>query len=158
MNASPENARRIVVGADGSPGGEEAISWAITEAAARGARVEVLLVLPREELLPGTSFALQPHGRVPVRDGYSVKEAAERTRAKLGADVPVEASVRQGNPTSELLAAAHGADLLVLGSPSRKGLERLVFGSVATACIKHATCPIVLVTPDAVHRFSPSAS
>ncbi|OXM45402.1 universal stress protein [Amycolatopsis alba] len=158
MNASPENARRIVVGADGSPGSEEAISWAVTEAAARGDRVEVLLVLPREELLPGTSFALQPHGRVPVRNGYSVKDAAERIRAKLDAEVTVETSVRQGNPTSELLAAAHGADLLVLGSPSRKQWERLVFGSVATACVKHATCPVALVTPEAVHRFSPSAS
>lgn len=158
MNTTPENIRRIVVGADGSPGGDEAIRWAISEAASRGDRVEVLLVLPREELLPGTSFALQPHGRVPVRNGYSLSDTVARIRAELHTEVPVKTSVRRGNPTSELLAAAHGADLLVVGGPAKNGLSRLVFGSVSTACVRHATCPTVVVTPDAVHRFSPTPS
>ncbi|WP_410582561.1 universal stress protein [Amycolatopsis sp. lyj-108] len=67
------------------------------------------------------------------------------------------ASVRAGEPASELLATAHGAELLVLGSPSAGPLGRLVFGSVAATCVRHATCPTVLVTPRAAHRFSPSA-
>ncbi|WP_037310011.1 universal stress protein [Amycolatopsis orientalis] len=158
MNQNPVNARRILVGADGSADGDEAIRWALTEAAAVGDFVEVLLVLPREELLPGTSFALQPHGRVPVRTDYSLDEAVARIQAELHSDVRVKTSLRQGNPVSELLAAAQAADLLVLGSRHRNGLERVVFGSVATACVRHATCPVVVVTPHATHRFSPTAS
>ncbi len=76
---------------------------------------------------------------------------------QLAADIVIEASVRTGDPASELLAAAHGADLLVLGSPPEGPLGQLAFGSVAAACVRHATCPTVLVSPRAAHRFSPSS-
>lgn len=149
---------RIVVGTDGTEHGNEAVRWAITEGRARGARVEVVLVRPKDVLLPGTPLALQPHGRIPIQDGYPLTDEVAKIRKELGPDVVVETSVRTGDPASELLAAAHGADLLVLGSPAEGRLARLVFGSVATACIRHTTCPTVLVTPQAAHRFSPSAS
>ncbi|OKK01368.1 universal stress protein [Amycolatopsis sp. CB00013] len=158
MNSSPDNTRHLLVGADGSAVSEHAIRWAITEAAAAGDEVEVLMVLPREEMLPGTSFALQPHGRVPVRQNYSLDEAVARIHAELQVDVEVKTSLRQGNPTSELLAAAREADLLVLGTGTKSAVGRLVFGSVAMACVRHATCPVVLVSTQTVHRFSPTAS
>ncbi|QXV56447.1 universal stress protein [Amycolatopsis sp. TNS106] len=158
MNTNPGNTRHLLVGADGSAESEEAIRWAIAEAAAVGDDVEVLMVLPREELLPGTSFALQPHGRVPVRKNYSLDDAVARIQSELHTDVEVKTSLRQGNPTSELLAAAHEADLLVLGTGTKSAVGRLVFGSVSTACVRHAMCPIVLVSPQAIHRFSPAAS
>ncbi|MFI7117386.1 universal stress protein [Amycolatopsis sp. NPDC049868] len=158
MNSNPGNTRHLLVGADGSAESEHAIRWAITEAAVTGDDVEVLMVLPREELLPGTSFALQPHGRVPVRKNYSLEDAVARIQDELAAGVEVKTSLRQGNPTSELLAAASGADMLVLGTGTKSAAGRLVFGSVAMACVRHATCPVVLVSTQAVHRFSPTAS
>jgi len=158
MNTNPDNARHLLVGADGSAESEKAIRWAIIEAAAAGDEVEVLMVLPREELLPGTSFALQPHGRVPVREDYSLDDAVARIQGELHTDVEVKTSLRQGNPTSELLAAAREADLLVLGTGTKSAVGRLVFGSVSTACVRHSTCPVVLVSARAVHRFSPTAS
>lgn len=158
MNSNPDNTRHLLVGADGSAESEEAIRWAITEAAVVGDKVEVLMVLPREELLPGTSFALQPHGRVPVRRNYSLDDTVARIKGDLHAEVEVKTSLRQGNPTSELLAAARDADMLVLGTGAKSAVGRLIFGSVSTACVRHATCPVVLVSAQAVHRFSPTAS
>ncbi|AGM07213.1 universal stress protein [Amycolatopsis keratiniphila] len=158
MNTNPDTTRHLLVGADGSAESEEAIRWAITEATAVGDKVEILMVLPREELLPGTSFALQPHGRVPVRKHYSLDEAVARIQRELHADIDVTTMLRQGNPTSELLAAARDADMLVLGTGTKSAVGRLVFGSVSTACVRHATCPVVLVSTQAVHRFSPTAS
>ncbi|MFJ8916442.1 universal stress protein [Amycolatopsis sp. NPDC102389] len=158
MNTKPDNTRHLLVGADGSAESEEAIRWAIAEAAAVGDKVEVLMVLPREELLPGTSFALQPHGRVPVRKNYSLDDAVARIQSGLRTGVEVKTSLRHGNPTSELLAAACDADLLVLGTGAKSAVGRLFFGSVSTACVRHATCPVVLVSTQAVHRFSPTPS
>jgi nucleotide-binding universal stress UspA family protein len=37
------------------------------------------------------------------------------------------------------------ADMLVVGSHGRSGLSRLMLGSVAMACVNHASCPVVVV-------------
>ncbi|AUI60280.1 universal stress protein [Amycolatopsis sp. BJA-103] len=152
MNRRPGMERRIIVGTDGSDHGSEAIRWAITETRARGARLEILLVRPRGNLL-----APPPPGRHPSRNGRPMTGEVAKICEQLAADIVIEASVRTGDPASELLAAAHGADLLVLGAHSEGPFGRPVFGRVSAACVRHATCPIVLVTMKAAHRFSPSA-
>ncbi|GAB3744037.1 universal stress protein [Amycolatopsis oliviviridis] len=154
MNQRTGAGRRIVVGTDGTEHGEQAVRWAIIEGRARCVRVEVVLVRPKDFLLPGSSLALQPHGRILIRHGYPLAAEVARIREELAAEVDVTCQIRTGDPASELLSAADGAELLVLGSPTGR---RLAFGSVATACVRHATCPTVLVTPRAAHQFSPSA-
>jgi nucleotide-binding universal stress UspA family protein len=47
------------------------------------------------------------------------------------------------------LAAAHDADLIVIGTPSRARRGRSAFGPTATAILHRATCRVMLVTrPD----------
>jgi nucleotide-binding universal stress UspA family protein len=50
-----------------------------------------------------------------------------------------------GDAATELLEAAHDADLLVLGNHRRGGLASALTGSVAQRCAHHATCALVLV-------------
>ena len=38
-----------------------------------------------------------------------------------------------------------GADLVVMGTHGRRGLRRMVIGSVAERFVRHATCPVLLV-------------
>lgn len=64
-----------------------------------------------------------------------------RVRARLTLGV-VEEEVSR-------LAREEGFDLIILGSHSRKGLDRLVQSSVAAALIRMASCP-VLVLPHMV--------
>ena len=40
-----------------------------------------------------------------------------------------------------------GIDLLVMGTHGRKGLDRIVFGSVAERVIKTASVPVLVVNP-----------
>jgi len=49
----------------------------------------------------------------------------------------------------EALARSHHADLVVLGTHSRKGLERLLFGSEAECVLRSLTCPVLTVGPRA---------
>ncbi|MDP3169424.1 MAG: universal stress protein, partial [Polaromonas sp.] len=42
-------------------------------------------------------------------------------------------------------AGSVGADLIVMGSHGRRGLEKLVLGSVAAQVLAHAHLPILIV-------------
>ena len=55
---------------------------------------------------------------------------------------------RSGLPAEELLAAAEGADLLVVGARGAGEYKRLLLGSVSTHVIHHAHCPVVVIPAD----------
>jgi len=46
------------------------------------------------------------------------------------------------------LAAEEHADMIVMGTQGRAGLERLLLGSVAERVIRQAPCPVLTVRPD----------
>jgi nucleotide-binding universal stress UspA family protein len=52
-----------------------------------------------------------------------------------------------GNPVVEILKAAKAwpADLIVVGSHGRSGLDRVLLGSVAEAVVRQAPCPVLVV-------------
>ncbi|NTX18320.1 universal stress protein, partial [Burkholderia cepacia] len=63
------------------------------------------------------------------------------------------------NDVSSLIldgAKAFGADLLVLGTHGRRGFRRLVLGSIAEQCVRHATLPVLLI-PAAANVDEPAA-
>lgn len=64
-------------------------------------------------------------------------------------DVPVRALVLAGYPAEEILRAAdkHHADLIVMGTHGRTGIDRIIFGSVAEKVVTAAPCPVLTVKP-----------
>lgn len=59
-------------------------------------------------------------------------------------------SVQRGNPADVILAHGNSpkirpADLIVLGAPRRRGIERLWGSSVAHAVVHEADCPHVII-------------
>jgi nucleotide-binding universal stress UspA family protein len=153
--------QRIVVGVDGSPGARLALSWALAEAARRGADVEVLAAFPVDfywtdpYLLDGTQIDsirsdTEARARALVDE---VRSAPDRPGA---ADVAVDVVVCAGPAAGNLVQHARGADLLVVGSRGRGGLRSTVAGSVALHCAAHAQCPVVVVHPSAVPATEPA--
>jgi nucleotide-binding universal stress UspA family protein len=57
----------------------------------------------------------------------------------------VEYQVKNGDAPQVILQAARelGADLIVLGTHGRSGLDRIVTGSVAENVLRHAECPVL---------------
>ncbi|MGK3206792.1 universal stress protein [Amycolatopsis sp. MEPSY49] len=145
--------RVIIVGMDGSPRGDAALRWALEIGAHTGDTVRAILVRPRDTLLPGTSFAVQPHGRVPEA-GYSLAAHV----AGLGIETPaeVETLTVHGDPATELVTASADADLLVLGAHRGGAVTDLVLGSVGRECVRYSRCPVVVITPEAAHRLTPA--
>lgn len=63
------------------------------------------------------------------------------------ADVKCELLTRIGDPAHEILTLERqmAADLIVLATHGRKGVKRMLLGSVAEAVLRDATCPVLTV-------------
>ena len=65
-----------------------------------------------------------------------------------------EAGVARGYPAEEILRFAYekGIDLITMGTHGRKGLEKIIFGSVAEHVVKNSSIPVLTINP---YRNSP---
>ena len=137
---------RILVPTDGSVGVERAVEHALDLAAAHGATVHAVYVvnsasfasLPMETSWDGLTDVLRAEGEA----------ALDRVR-KLGAEqgVHVEGVVRDGSPSQEIVmhANAVGADIIVMGTHGRGGIDRLLLGSVAERVVRSSPIPVLTV-------------
>jgi len=65
-------------------------------------------------------------------------------------DIPgTKTQVVAGDPSEEILnyISAHGIDLVVMGTHGRKGLDKVIFGSVAERVVKSSKTPVMVVNP-----------
>lgn len=139
--------RTIVVGVDGSDASVEALRQA------QG------LAVP----LSATVVALASWDSPPVYDGYVAMgiddfevragEILQETVGKaFGAEKPanVETRLVQGHPRRTLIEASRDADMVVVGRRGHGGFGGLLLGSVSSALVAHAHCPVLVVhTPEA---------
>ncbi len=132
---------RIVVGVDGSEGGERALRWAIHEAATRGGSVTAVAAWSWAGMDAAT-ITNPDEARRHVEDMLGkaiVKALNDDPRVSVATAVVLGAA----GPT--LVEAARDADLLVLGSHGHGRLFHAVVGSVAEDCIRTAPCPVVVL-------------
>jgi nucleotide-binding universal stress UspA family protein len=134
----------IVAGVDGSEASLEALRWAARQAELTGASLEVVMSWEVPTMAYGG----------PVVIPYDTDLAAEARRAldnavaeALGDKPAVKVSpiVVEGRPAQELVRAAKGAQLLVVGSRGHGAFAGMVLGSVSEYCAAHAPCPVVIV-------------
>ncbi|WP_319541723.1 universal stress protein [uncultured Pseudodesulfovibrio sp.] len=64
-------------------------------------------------------------------------------------DLNIEGKVVTGYPAEEILAIseAEGVDMVVMGTHGRKGIDRILFGSVAEKVVKSSKAPVLTVRP-----------
>ena len=141
--------KHILIPVDGSPTAQQAVEKAAGLARAFGSRTTVIYVIdPYPFTGLGSDFA---YGQAEYL-GAAAKEAQEAiaaARALLSAaGVPVESQVVEAHATWRGIvetASTTGADLIVMGSHGRRGLEKLVLGSVTQRVLSHAAQPVLIV-------------
>ncbi len=124
----------VVAGVDGSPASQAAVAFAFEEAALRDVPLVALCALTDSSGRLGEWHQ--------VEEDFDHLMACE---AKEHPDVTVVRQVEAGTPRSALLTAAADAQMLVVGSRGRDGLEGMCLGSVAQAVLHHAPCPVGVV-------------
>jgi nucleotide-binding universal stress UspA family protein len=132
---------RILVPTDGSPGSGRAIRHGIELAGTYDATLHALYVAEQGDAPAGGESA----GEGPVsRRVAALDPVRERADA---AGVDFVGDLRHGDPAEEILACvdAASADLVVMGTHGRTGLERHLLGSVTERVVRAAPVPVVTV-------------
>jgi nucleotide-binding universal stress UspA family protein len=128
----------VIVGTDGSPDSEEALTFGFEEAARSG-----------DELI--VSYCWQPQ----IQNGESVQgthqllldwlaESLGPYREKYPS-VKVKATLLEGRPSARLVELSGSASLVVVGSRGRGGVAGLLLGSVSQSLLHHADSPVAIV-------------
>jgi nucleotide-binding universal stress UspA family protein len=135
-----ENRPLVIVGADGSPSAEQALTWANDYATLSGADVEIVTTWQ----FPTTYGVGMPlAGWDPEAEAVKI---SEKHRAALSLpDDRVHTRVVQGAAAEVLVHRSRSADLLVVGSRGHGGFTGLLLGSVSAHCAHHAHCPVTIV-------------
>ncbi|MFE2052428.1 universal stress protein [Streptomyces sp. NPDC059459] len=142
---------RVVVGLHVDSPDDATLSFAIAEAALRGARLQVVAAYP----WPVQTWAAAGQMMPPVIDEVSV-ESETRVLADgflapyrgRHPDVRVETHVVPGDAAGHLVAASRDADLVVVGRHRRRLLAPArMMGSVTHAVLLHAAAPVAVVPP-----------
>jgi nucleotide-binding universal stress UspA family protein len=151
--------RRIVVGVDGSAESTAALHWACREAPLRGAEVHVVHV--REELCHSfASYAAVPALTTADDISIEIDNLVHSVKADLPPEIKVRGEVVDGLAARVLLDRCEDADMLVLGTSSDVAGEPRSAGPVIRACLRRASCPVVVISAakDPVPRREPVAA
>jgi nucleotide-binding universal stress UspA family protein len=144
-----KEAPRILVGIDGSPGSDQAVSAVIARSWPKGTRVGVVAALDGRE-----GPAPQASGGGADLDGMRLRRfqwmegkaaAAVASLAKAGLEASLV--VVSGDPRSVLVkeAKAWGADCIFLGCRGLGAADRFLIGSVSSSVASHAPCSVEVV-------------
>lgn len=132
----------IVVGVDGSPSSQRAVRWAAQQAKLTGATLRAV------------SSWRWPNYITIVPPGVDLASDTRRTLDEVlevalagSEDVSVTRHVIEGPPGPALLTQAQDASLLVVGAQGRAAFPGMLLGSVSEYCVRHGSCPVVVVRP-----------
>ena len=137
---------KILMGVDDSKYSEDVMQTIVTQFRSEHTEVRVLHVLQPSAPAPPQ---MAP-GYAPELDDQKKPALAlvERIASELrSAGFTVDTAVEVGDIRERILdsAAEWGADLIVVGSHGRRGVQRFLLGSVAEFVARHAKCSVEIV-------------
>lgn len=143
--------RNILVPVDGSPSSDKALDEAIRLAIFSGAKISLLHVM--DDLSHVTGFESATYyvqQLVPMMRAAGENLLAKEGEKVLAHGLQVECVLIAQGPgrvfehVAEHARTSH-ADLIVLGSHGRRGVNRVLLGSDAEQIIRHAPVPVLVV-------------
>lgn len=146
--SAPVKELGIVVAADGSPASTAAAGWAAREASMRNIPLTVVhAVSTPTATYPPVPYpeslvtSLEDEGKKAIMHATKVAEDA------MPADraVPIGRKLVYSPPVPTLLKMSDAAEMIVMGSSGRGLLARGLLGSVSSAVVRHANCPVAVV-------------
>lgn len=146
--------KHLLVTLDGSPRSESVIPHAIDIAKTMGAEITLLRVVDAASSDWSERGAIgKSHASTSIKSAYVdqanayLNHVAEQLRH---AGIATNAVVKHGQPGKQIVATAKeaDADAIAMVTHSRRGLNRVMFGSVAEEVLHQSQLPILLVHAD----------
>jgi len=158
MNESrSQQGMKILLGTDGSDGASAAAKSVTNRPWPAGSQVKIIsavqLLVPGNELMMSSSSPIYPTSLLEevwseVRSSAQAAVAgARKTLEAAGMKIVPGKTTPEGDPRIVLLAQAKewDADLIVLGSYGRRGMDRVLMGSVSESVALHAHCSVEII-------------
>jgi nucleotide-binding universal stress UspA family protein len=137
--------RKILVPLDGSERGSRILDSIIPLAKLTGAELVLAHIAPQDPTWVAIPHVYPGVDTLPSEDDAValIQPAIDRVKE---AGVPVDVRVVFDDPAQAILALADDADvdMIAMCSHGRRGIERLVFGSVAEKVMRHSPVPMLL--------------
>jgi len=143
---------KLLLAYDGRDRSRVALDETVRVALDEGASVTVFAVIPKSArgTKSGGHVGQAPHARDDVAHAKSY--LGER-------GVQAETKVVAGDPADEILSEARTGDydLIVVGTRELGRVSKVLLGSVSQAVTRQAPCPVLVVAPERIERFEPTA-
>ena len=141
----------IVIGTDGSAGGDAALGFAVGEARLRELPLRIVCAWQT----PDSSYigeAFAPTADAVLEAEQHAEAVLRAALAQLPTENPLQAEALavEGHPAAVLIEHAGDAALLVVGSRGRGAAASVLLGSVSQSLAHQAPCPLVIVPPENV--------
>jgi nucleotide-binding universal stress UspA family protein len=146
--STPAKHRGVVVAVDGSPASNAAVVWAARDAAMRNIPLTVVhaVVTPTSTWPPvpypeSLAVRLEDEGKKAVMHAIKIAEDAAPAHQK----VTINRELVYSTPALALIKMSDEAEMVVVGSAGRGLVARGVLGSVSSAVVRHANCPVAVI-------------
>jgi nucleotide-binding universal stress UspA family protein len=141
--------KRILVPLDATTDYETVLSLVADVARGSGATVRLLHVAPEPDMVVNSEGLVIAYADQETRRLETEWLDTVHAHETLLCGVPVEPTIRFGDPVEEILAEAEAfaADLIVVTTGCRSAVKRSLLGSVAEAIVRRAKPWVMLVRP-----------
>ncbi|MEM9866011.1 MAG: universal stress protein [Myxococcota bacterium] len=138
---------KLIVGLDFSECGKRALRQALAMASGKNAELHIVHAVTDADLGKGEKIERQSAALAELpgmiwQIVFGVLDELDLSHE----DVPVQLHVRLGPPADTIrqVAVDYDGDLVVVGTHAKKGLEKLVLGSVAQSLVNDAVVPVLV--------------
>lgn len=144
----PSAIQGVLVPLDMSPSSDRIARYAVEMSRCFGAKLTALLVVEEGEALRGLNMpTISYEDILPDLVAQARQKLETYAHTRLGEAKALDLQVRHGEAWEKILEAAREtrADLIVMGTHGRRGLERAIFGSTAERVPRRSPVPVVAV-------------
>jgi nucleotide-binding universal stress UspA family protein len=138
----------IIVGVDGSPASDAAVSWAAHDAVMRGVPLTLMHVQDPVSRTWSQAKELEEVSGWQKTEGRGILANASKIAHDIANDtsqIAINGELQFAAPSSTLVDRSEDADLIVVGTDGRGALARGLLGSVSSGLVRHARCPVAVI-------------
>ncbi|HSE59137.1 MAG TPA: universal stress protein [Nitrospiraceae bacterium] len=144
VRADPGAVTHAVLAIEGVEDAARLRGWLSANRLARSVSWSVISVVPTPHVGDPT-LAYGYAAWTEEMEHYAQGQVRETATALGGIYHISSTQVLKGDPADQIAEAAKDAQLVVIGSHGRRGVERFLLGSVSHAVLHHVSCPVLVI-------------